>query len=267
MVGLVAVAQALEDLHRLLDAGLLDLHRLETTLKGRILLDVLAVLVVRRRADRLELAARQHRLEHLCRVDRALGGARAHEGVDLVDEQDDVAARADLLEDLLQALLEVAAVARASDQRPHVEAVNLLILNGFGHVAVHDRLGEALNDRGLTDAGFTDQDGVVLRTPGQDLDDATNLVVAPNDRIELAFARHLGQVPTVLGQSLERPSGSGEVIGSGRSWASACVRASAVAPPAVRIRPASVLDAARAMSRCSVEMYWSPALSARSSAS
>ena len=70
-----------------------------------------------------------------------------------------------------------------------------------------------------------------------------------------------------LDRASNDPSGSGEVIGSGRSWASACVRASAVAPPAVRIRPASVSDAARAMSRCSVEMYWSPALSARSPAS
>jgi hypothetical protein len=33
-----------------------------------------------------------------------------HERVQLVDEQHDVAARADLLEDLLQALLEVAAI-------------------------------------------------------------------------------------------------------------------------------------------------------------
>src|SRR4029079_14182003 len=49
--------------------------------------------------------AREHRLEDGGRVDRALGGARTHEGVDLVDEDDDVAARADLLGDLLQALL------------------------------------------------------------------------------------------------------------------------------------------------------------------
>ena len=41
----------------------------------------------------------------------APSAARADQRVDLVDEQDDVAPGADLLEDLLQALLEVTAVA------------------------------------------------------------------------------------------------------------------------------------------------------------
>ena len=157
----------------------------------------------------------------------------------LVNEGDDLPVRAgDLGQDRLEAFLELAAILRTGNHRRHVEGHQALVAQGLRDVARDDALGEAFDDGGLTDAGFTDQDGVVLRTPGQDLDDATNLVVAPNDRIELAFARHLGQVPTVLGQSLERPlRGSGEVIGSGRSWASACVRASAVAPPAVRIRP------------------------------
>ena len=65
----------------------------------------------------------------------------------------------------------------------------------------------------------------------------------------------------------KEPSGSAEVIGSGRSWARAALSASAVAPPWVRMRPASVSEAASAMSRCSVETYWSPDFSARRSAS
>src|SRR4029077_4797345 len=40
-------------------------------------------------------------------VDRAPRGAGADERVELVDEQDDVATRLDLFEDLLQALLEI----------------------------------------------------------------------------------------------------------------------------------------------------------------
>ena len=65
--------------------------RLEATRQGSVLLDVLAVLVERRRADALDLATRQRRLEHVARVDRALGAARADKRVQLVDEQDDVA--------------------------------------------------------------------------------------------------------------------------------------------------------------------------------
>ena len=108
--------------------GSLDLDRLEAALEGGVLLDVLAVLVERGRADGLQLAAGQHRLQDRRGVDRALGGTGADERVQLVDEQDDVAAGADLLEHLLQALLEVTAVAAAGDQRAEVEGVELLVL-------------------------------------------------------------------------------------------------------------------------------------------
>ena len=39
----------------------------------------------------VQLAARQHRLEHVGGVHRALGRARAHQRVHLVDKQDDCA--------------------------------------------------------------------------------------------------------------------------------------------------------------------------------
>ena len=147
VVRLVPVAQALQDLDRVRDGRLLDADRLEPPLERRVLLEVLAVLVARGGADRLELAAREHRLEDAGRVDRALGRAGADERVQLVDEQHDVAARADLLQDLLQALLEVAAVPGAGDERAEVERVDLLALEGLGDLAADDVLREALDDR------------------------------------------------------------------------------------------------------------------------
>ena len=51
----------------------------------------------------------------------ARGRARADDGVDLVDEQNRVLVLLDLLHHLLQALFEVAAIARAGEQRAHVE--------------------------------------------------------------------------------------------------------------------------------------------------
>ena len=118
-----------------------DLDGLEAPLESGVLLQVLAVLVERRRADGLQLAAGQHRLEDAGGVDRALGGARTDESVQLVDEQDDVAAGADLLEHLLQALLEVTAVAATGDERAEVERVELLVLERLGHLALDDRPG------------------------------------------------------------------------------------------------------------------------------
>jgi hypothetical protein len=91
---------------------------LETALEGGVLFHVLAVLVQGGGADGLQLAAGQHRLEDRGGVDRAFGGTGTDQGVQLVDEQDDVPAGADLLEHLLQALLEVTAVAAAAISEP-----------------------------------------------------------------------------------------------------------------------------------------------------
>src|SRR5205814_8425530 len=52
------------------------------------------------RPDGVQLASREHRLQHVRRVDGALRGAGADDRVELVDEQDDLAlALGDLLED------------------------------------------------------------------------------------------------------------------------------------------------------------------------
>ena len=163
VVLLVALADPHEDLDRLLERRLLDHDRLEAALEGGVALDVLAVLVERRRADALELAAGQRRLEDVRRVDRALGGAGPDERVELVDEEDRVVRVAELLDDLLEPLLELAAVLGAGDERPDVERQDALVQQRLGDVAVDDPVGQALGDRRLADARLADQRGVVLR--------------------------------------------------------------------------------------------------------
>ena len=131
----VALAQAFEDPDRVLRGGLVDPDLGEATLQRRVALEVLAVLVERRRADRLQLAAGQGRLQDRGGVDRALGGAGADQVVELVDEEDDVAALGDLFHHLLEALLELAAVLRAGDQGGQVERVDLFVLQQLRDLA------------------------------------------------------------------------------------------------------------------------------------
>src|SRR5581483_9448846 len=176
-----------------LDARLVHEHRLEAALQGGVLLDVLAVLVERGGADAVQLAAGQHRLEQVARVHGALGLAGADGRVQLVDEQDDAALRLlHLLEHGLEALLELATVLGAGDQGAHVEGDDLLPLEALGDVTAVDAQGEALNDRGLADAGLTNQYGIILGTAAEHLDDAADLLVAADDRVELALGGELG---------------------------------------------------------------------------
>ena len=206
VVLLVAVAQALEDLDRVGHGGLVDLDRLEAPLEGGVLLEVLAVLVEGGGADRLQLAPGQHRLEDRRGVDGALGRPGTDERVQLVDEQDDVAAGLDLLEHLLEALLEVAPVAGAGHQRAEVERVELLAGERLGHLVAGDRLGEALDDGGLADAGLADEHRVVLGAAGEHLHDPLGLALAPDDRVEGVVAGQLGEVAAELVQH-ERAGG------------------------------------------------------------
>ena len=202
VMGLVAVAQAAEDLDGVVDRRLLDAHLLEAPLERGIALEVLAVLVERRRADRLHLTTRERRLEDRGGVDRALGGTRADEVVELVDEENDVAALGDLLHHLLEALLELTAILRAGHERGQVERVDLLVLEQLRHLVRGDPRGEALDDGGLADTGLADQDGVVLLAAREDLHHALDLGLAADDGVELALGRHLRQVAPELVEQL-----------------------------------------------------------------
>src|SRR5882672_587017 len=64
----VALLQPTQDRDRILDRRLLDHDRLEAAFERGVFLNVFAVFVERRRADAVQLAAREHRLEQVARV-------------------------------------------------------------------------------------------------------------------------------------------------------------------------------------------------------
>ncbi len=66
--------------------------------------------------------------------------------------------------------------------------------NSSGHIAVCDFLRQTFRDRGLADARLADQHRIILGAAAEHLNDALNFVAAPDNRIELAFLRQLGQV-------------------------------------------------------------------------
>ena len=162
VVSLVLIAHTLENLHGEVLGRLVHLNWLEAAFQCGVLLNVLAVLVQGGGTDGLQLAASQHRLQDGCSVDSALCGTGTDEGVNLVNEQDNVAAGANLLEHLLEAFLKVTAVPGSRDQGSQIQGVQVLIFESFGDIAVYDGLRQALNDGGFADTGFTDKHGVVL---------------------------------------------------------------------------------------------------------
>src|SRR5260370_5122692 len=89
--------------------------------------------------------------------------------MELVDEEHHLACGANLIEDLLQPLLELAPVLRTGDQGTHVERKHALVHERLGDVTKRDQLRQALSDRSLAAPCFADQGGLVLVPAADDL--------------------------------------------------------------------------------------------------
>ena len=107
VVALVPAPQSPEDVQGLVPAGLPDSDGLKAPLQGGVLFDILPVLVDGGGPDDLNLPPGQGGLEDVGGVDGPLGGPRPHDGVELVNEQDNVARPAHLSQHMLQLFLEL----------------------------------------------------------------------------------------------------------------------------------------------------------------
>ena len=150
----------------------------------------------RRRADRAQFAAGQLRLEHIRSIHRAFGRARADDGVQLVDEENDLALRASVTS-LRNAFSRSSNSPRnfaPATIAPMSIAISRLVLQRLRHVAGNDAAREPFHDRGFAHAGLADENRIVFRPAREHLHDAADFVVAADHRIDLPAARALGQV-------------------------------------------------------------------------
>ena len=148
-------------------------------------------------------SARQRRLQHVGGVDGAFGRARANQGVQLVDEKNDLPGGVfNFLEHGLEPVFKLAAILRSGQHRAQVERDHALVLENLRHVARDNALRQTFDDGGLAHAGLADQHRIVLRAAGKHLHHAADFLVASDDGIELSLARLLGQVAGVTLQRL-----------------------------------------------------------------
>ena len=189
VVHLVALLESAQDAHRVLHGWLAHVDLLEATLQCGILFDVLAVLVQGGGTDQAQLTSGQQRLDHVaCVHGRIATGACAHNGMQLIDEGDDLPfGLLDLVEDSLEALLKLASILRAGQHGTQIQRNELLATQGLRHVASHDAAGKPLHDGRLSDARLADKNWVVLGTAGQYLHHATDFLITADDRINLSL--------------------------------------------------------------------------------
>ena len=203
VMNLVALLETAQDGDGVLDAWLTDVHRLEAPLERCILLDVLLILIQSRGPYGAQLAAGQSRLQDVGGIHGPLRRSGADDRMQLVDEEDHVAFRfLDLFNDCLEPVFEFSAVLRAGDHGAEIERYDALVLKAFRNVPLDDPPGQTFDDGRLADARLADQHRIVLRPARQDLNDAPDLLVPSDHRIELAAARQRRQIARVSFQGL-----------------------------------------------------------------
>ena len=130
--------EAAENRDRIFDVGFADKDWLKPPLERGILFDVLAELVERCCTDAAELATGEGWLEQVRGVVATLGSAGADDGVQFVDEQDDVPGIGNFFDERFEPLFEFAAELCAGDERAHIERDDAAILETFRHVALEN---------------------------------------------------------------------------------------------------------------------------------
>ena len=90
--------------------------------------------------------------------------------MDLVEEEDDVPRPARLVDNLLEPLLELAAILSAGDETRHIEGDDSLGLHFLRNLAAVYGLRKPFYDGSLSHSRLAYKDGVVLGAPREDLD-------------------------------------------------------------------------------------------------
>ena len=194
VVQLVFAAQTKENLDGVLHGRFLDLHALEAAFERGVLLDVFAILVQRGRTDALQFASAECGFDDVAGVHRTFSTAGTNDGMQFVDEENDVLVPADFIHDRLDAFLKLTAILRACDHQCEVERDDTLVAQKFRHISRGNFLGETFNDSRLADAGFADENWIVFCATAEDLNHAGDFFRATDHWVHLAFDGEFGEI-------------------------------------------------------------------------
>src|SRR5215472_12865736 len=126
MMLLVVRLESIQDLYGFLLARFEHIDALKPARECFVAIERALVFLVSRRPDASKVARGECRLEQIGGIHgRARGRPCSNDGVNLVDEQDALGVPYHRLDNRLQALLEIAAKARARKQSAHVDRIDL----------------------------------------------------------------------------------------------------------------------------------------------
>ena len=121
--------------------------------------------------------------------------------MELVDEKNEVGIGCGFLDDHLHSLLEIASVTGTCDNGRNVQRNQPFLRQCRRNAAGGYPDGYSLYDGGFSDTRLADQHRIVLLPSAQDLDDACNLGIPADDRVQTTFGRSPGEVRAEIGDA------------------------------------------------------------------
>ena len=111
----------------------------------------------------MDFTTSQSWLENVGRIDGSLCSTGSDERVEFVDEQNCVLGSSNFVHNRFDAFFELSTILRSSNHHCQIENNDPLIGEDFGHFAIDYALCETFDDGGFTDAGFSEENGIVFR--------------------------------------------------------------------------------------------------------
>ena len=196
----VPAAQPGENSHGFVDRRLVDGVLLQASCQRAILFNVFE-LFERGRPDHAEIAGGEQRLHQRRQIHGAARDSTSPDRrMNFVDEENRLLALGERGDDRLEPLFEIAAEARARQQRAGIEREDLGALQRLLDVVGQEARCQAFGHRRLADAGVADEDRIVLAAPAEHLDGPLQFRGAADQRIEQPVPRAIGQVRAVRRQ-------------------------------------------------------------------
>ena len=164
---LVAVLDVLEDGDGVFGTRRLKCDALETTVKGSVLFNGLSELVDGGGSNALYLAACQGRFEDVCSVERTRSPSGTDDGMDFVDEENNLAVVLQFINEASQPFFKLSAVLCTSDERCHIQGNDAFVGNRMGNIPLDYPLCQSFDKGGFSDSGLSDEDGIVFLSSGK----------------------------------------------------------------------------------------------------
>ena len=101
----------------------------------------------------------------------------------LIDKENEVPRPADLRQNVPDALFKLTAIFRACQDARHIEPVKPFPKKPLRRLSARQPLRQSLNDRSLSNAGLSDQSGIVLILAAENLLHLAELALPSDDRL------------------------------------------------------------------------------------